>query len=102
MKYDPIYYGDYLRLDKLLGAQEPVSAKHGVDAHDETLFIIIHQAYELWFKQILHEVDSVHTLFNSEKMDPRSLSLIVHRLSRVTEIQRILNDQINVMETMGP
>lgn len=102
MKYDPIYYSDYLRLDKLLEAQEPVSEKHNRPAHDETLFIIIHQAYELWFKQILHEVDSVHKLFSNARMDPRDLSVIVHRLDRVTEIQRILNDQINVMETMGP
>lgn len=102
MKYDPVYYGDYLQLDKLLNAQEPISAKHGEPAHDETLFIVIHQAYELWFKQILHEVDSVHGLFSKEKMDPRDLSVINHRLARVIEIQKILNDQINVMETMAP
>lgn len=102
MKYDPIYYGDYLQLDKLLGAQAPMSQKHGKEAHDETLFIIIHQAYELWFKQILHELDSAHHLFAQEKMDPRDLSVINHRLARVIEIQKILNDQINVMETMGP
>lgn len=102
MKYDPVYYGDYLQLNKLLGAQEPISAKHGQSAHDETLFIVIHQAYELWFKQILHEVDSIHSLFSSERMDPRNLSVINHRLNRIIEIQRILNDQINIMETMSP
>ena len=102
MKYDPVYYGDYLQLDKLLDAQGPISAKHGDPAHDETLFIIIHQAYELWFKQILHEVGSVHELFSNPSLDPRDLSVINHRLNRVIEIQKILNDQINVMETMGP
>lgn len=102
MKYDPVYYGDYLQLDKLLEAQNPISAQHGNEAHDETLFIVIHQAYELWFKQILHEVDSVHKLFSNPTMDPRDLSVINHRLNRVIEIQKILNDQINVMETMGP
>lgn len=102
MKHAPIYYGEYLQLDKLLGSQEPISEKHGKPAHEETLFIIIHQAYELWFKQILHEVDSVHNLFGNEKMDPRDLSTINHRLNRVTEIQRVLNDQITIMETMTP
>ena len=51
-----VYYPDYLQLDKILNAQAPESDKHGVQAHDEMLFIVIHQAYELWFKQILHEV----------------------------------------------
>lgn len=102
MKYDPVYYGDYLQLDKLLDAQEPVSAKYGRPAHDETLFIVVHQAYELWFKQILHEVDSAIALFSEDKLDPRDLSVINNRLNRVIEIQKILNDQINVMETMGP
>ena len=50
-----IYYGDYLALDRLLTSQAPESAWHGRPAHDEMLFIIVHQAYELWFKQILHE-----------------------------------------------
>ena len=53
----PVYYGDYLRLDRLLSSQEPESAKIGINAHDEMLFIIVHQAYELWFKQTLHELD---------------------------------------------
>lgn len=102
MKYDPVYYGEYLQLDKLLDSQHPVSAKYGKPAHDETLFIVIHQAYELWFKQILHEVDSALDLFKGETMDPRNLTVINHRLNRVIEIQKILNDQIDVMETMGP
>jgi len=54
-----LYYGDYLKLPALLSAQEPESARHGRGAHDEMLFIIVHQTYELWFKQILHELDRV-------------------------------------------
>ena len=49
-----VYYPDYLQLDKILGAQAPESDKQGAPAHDEMLFIIIHQTYELWFKQVLH------------------------------------------------
>ena len=62
------YYGDYLQLDKILGAQAPESRHYGEEAHDETLFIIIHQAYELWFKQILHEVGSVLKVFSQDKV----------------------------------
>jgi tryptophan 2,3-dioxygenase len=102
MKYDPIYYGEYLKLDKLLDAQDLMSEKYGKPAHDETLFIIIHQTYELWFKQILHEIDSIHALFSKEKLAPTALATISHRLRRITEIQKILNDQLNVIETMSP
>jgi len=102
MKYDPIYYGEYLELDKILGAQNLMSEKHDKPAHDETLFIIIHQTYELWFKQILHEINSIHGLFDHEKLAPTSLATISHRLNRVTEIQKVLNDQINIIETMSP
>jgi tryptophan 2,3-dioxygenase len=54
-----VHYSDYLQLEKILNAQDMESLKHGVNAHDEMLFIIIHQTYELWFKQIIYEIDSV-------------------------------------------
>ena len=55
---EPAYYGSYLAVDKLLGLQTPLSLQEGtLHAHDEMLFIIIHQTYELWFKQILHELE---------------------------------------------
>ena len=54
----PLNYSDYLKLDDILNSQELKSAERGTPAHDEMLFIIIHQVYELWFKQILHELDS--------------------------------------------
>ena len=69
-----ISYGDYLQLDKLLHAQEPQSKVQGTEVHDEHLFIITHQAYELWFKQVIFEIDSIRVIFleetgvNEEKM----------------------------------
>lgn len=102
MKYPPIYYGEYLKLDQILDAQHLKSKDYGQEAHDETLFIIIHQTYELWFKQIIHEVQSVYNLLNVESVPTKSLSTIVHRLKRVTEIQKILSDQLSIIETMTP
>jgi tryptophan 2,3-dioxygenase len=96
----PVYYGDYLQLPKILNAQATESAKYGEAAHDETLFIVIHQAYELWFKQILHELNSVRTLMQKPFLPSTDLSVINHRIERVTKIQQILIDQINVMESM--
>ncbi len=101
MKED-VYYGDYLQLDKILGAQAPKSEQAGSPAHDETLFIIIHQTYELWFKQILFEIDSVKPIMREKKARPAQLAKVVARLERVTEIQKILIDQLQVIETMTP
>jgi tryptophan 2,3-dioxygenase len=96
----PVYYGDYLQLSKILHAQQTESEKYGKAAHDETLFIIIHQTYELWFKQILHELDSVHLLMSKSYVPSTDLSVINSRLERITTIQQILIDQIQIMETM--
>lgn len=98
----PVYYGDYLQLDKILGAQKLQSATYAEPAHEETLFIIVHQVYELWFKQILHELNSVIKVFSEEKVDDRELTTLVHRLRRITQIQQLMNDQISVIETMTP
>jgi Tryptophan 2,3-dioxygenase (vermilion) len=75
-----MYYSDYLELNKLLDAQHPESFKIGQPAHDEMLFIIVHQAYELWFKQILFELDFVCNVFKKEKIDDNSedLNLVRH------------------------
>lgn len=100
MKYPPVYYGEYLKLDSVLNAQELKSKEYGKEAHDETLFIIIHQVYELWFKQIIHEIDSVYKLIDTDRIKPTSLNTICHRMNRVVEIQRLLNEQLNVIETM--
>jgi tryptophan 2,3-dioxygenase len=99
-----VYYPDYLQLDKILGAQAPESDKHGVKAHDEMLFIIIHQAYELWFKQVLHEVGSVIDMFADHHVDDNGgeLNVAVHRLQRVKTILDVLVHQMDIMETMTP
>ena len=96
----PVYYGDYLQLPKILNAQVPESSKYGKPAHDETLFIIIHQTYELWFKQIIHELDSIREIMGKPFVPSTDLSVINSRLERVTTIQQILIDQIRIMETM--
>ena len=101
-KYPPIQYHDYLHLDSLLNAQKPKGEEYGKLAHDETLFIIVHQAYELWFKQILVEIDSVLEIFSQETINEKQVSLAVSRLSRITKIQKVLMEQIDILETMTP
>ena len=99
-----VYYPEYLQLDKILDAQELESAKQGAPAHDEMLFIIIHQSYELWFKQVLHEVGSVMALFADGHVDDNAgeLSVAVHRLGRVHTILQVLVKKIDILETMTP
>lgn len=102
-KYTTIHYEGYLELDKLLGAQRMRSKMvDGDAAHDEMLFIIVHQVYELWFKQVIHELRSVLDLFDREQVDERTIGTAIHRLERVQEIQELLIKQIGVMETMTP
>ena len=99
-----VHYHDYLQLDKILDAQYPESNKHNASAHDEMLFIIIHQTYELWFKQLHHEVDAVATIMNKPALNDNSpeLQTVVHRLNRCVTILRVLVHQIDIMETMTP
>jgi len=92
-------YQNFLQLEKLLALQNPASEVAGNPQHDELLFIIVHQAYELWFKQILHEINSVMEYFRNG-VPENSLLIIVERLSRVTEIQKLLIQQMRIMETM--
>mgnify|MGYP003575058286 CR=1 FL=1 len=101
---DAVHYHDYLQLDKILDAQAPESNKHNASAHDEMLFIIIHQAYELWFKQLHHEADSVVEIMRKPALNDNSpeLQTVVHRLNRITTILRVLVHQIDIMETMTP
>jgi tryptophan 2,3-dioxygenase len=96
------YYGAYLRLDQLLSAQQPASDAAGKPAHDEMLFITVHQVYELWFKQILHELKRVEGDFSANPVDDRQLGRVIHGLQRVHEILKLLVHQLDVMETMTP
>ncbi|HMU44691.1 MAG TPA: tryptophan 2,3-dioxygenase family protein [Ignavibacteriaceae bacterium] len=90
----PLSYSSYLQLDELLNIQKLKS--EGLD-HDEMLFIIIHQTYELWFKQILHELDHLKFLMTDNDL-PRSL----HTLKRILTILKVLVHQTDILETMTP
>ena len=100
----PVYYSEYLQLDKILNAQLPESEKEGIRADDEMLFVIIHQTYELWFKQVLHELDIVRNVFRQPNVADNSPDIYnsVHRLKRICAILQVLVDQISVIETMTP
>lgn len=97
-----IYYGDYLQLERLLGSQSLESTKAGETVHDEMLFIIVHQSYELWFKQVLWELDSVISIFDKDSVPEREMGNAVSRLRRVSSIQGLLVQTIGVLETMTP
>jgi tryptophan 2,3-dioxygenase len=90
----PVTYSGYLMLDELLSLQRPLS--EGPE-HDETLFIIIHQVYELWFKEMLHELDYLKKLLARRDL-PRSLAT----LKRVLTVLKVVVAQIDVLETMTP
>ena len=97
-----VHYHDYLQLDKILNAQFPESNKHQAPAHDEMLFIVIHQAYEIWFKQLHHEINSIVAIMSKPALNDNSpeLQTVVHRLNRCVTILRVLVHQIDIMETM--
>ena len=89
-----VTYANYLKLDELLSLQQPRS--EGPE-HDELLFIVIHQVYELWFKELLHELDHVATLLERDKP-----SQAQHTLKRVLTILKVLVAQLDILETMTP
>jgi len=99
---DDLYYSDFLELDKILNSQHPRSFEKMEDGNDEMLFIVIHQAYELWFKQILFELDLVRSIFLKDKINENSsdMSNAVHKLKRIVKIMELLNHQVGVLETM--
>ncbi len=96
---DDLTYGGYLCIAELLSLQRcrSIEPETGRPEHDETLFIIIHQVYELWFKQLLHELDSVVALLDDDQVNGAR-----HRLKRVLKILKTLVGQIDVLETMTP
>ncbi|HEY9180418.1 MAG TPA: tryptophan 2,3-dioxygenase family protein [Candidatus Baltobacteraceae bacterium] len=87
-------YGSYLHIDDLLSLQRPLSSP---EHHDEMLFIIIHQVYELWFKQLLHETSAV-----MRALDRDELLQTAKHFRRIHTIQRLIEQQIDVLETMTP
>lgn len=95
-------YGEYLQVDRLLSCQTPESVRAGTPAHDEMLFIIVHQAYELWFRQILHELDQIQADFSASTVADEHLGRVVAGLARIHEILKLLVGQLDVLETMTP
>jgi len=100
----PVYYSEYLQLDKILNAQHPESEKENIKADDELMFIIIHQTYELWFKQIIHELNITRNIFKQPNIPNNSPDIYnsVHRIKRICAILDIAVQQMTVMETMTP
>ncbi len=90
----PLSYNKYLRVVDLIGLQDCLS---GPEHHDELLFITIHQTYELWFKQILHELDAAIILMNEDR-----LAAAARTMRRVVEIEKLLVNQIHILESMTP
>jgi tryptophan 2,3-dioxygenase len=99
-----VNYQDYLKVQQLLNLQQPRSAMLGKNGavHDEHLFIVIHQVYELWFKQILHELDSVMEILSTKVLQENQMLIINSRVTRITVILKILVEQVKVLETMTP
>jgi tryptophan 2,3-dioxygenase len=89
-----VTYANYLQLDELLSLQQP---RAGGPEHDELLFIVIHQVYELWFKELLHELDRVAALLASD--EPHRAQ---HTLKRILTILKVLVAQLDILETMTP
>lgn len=102
----PVYYNTYLKLGEFLKCQEPLSKKFATaqnpEAHDEMLFIIVHQAYELWFKQILHELDVVLQKFTMPQVLDQDFYTIVQKLDRIKKIQSLFMNHFEILETMTP
>src|SRR5512138_3290993 len=89
-----VTYGNYLKVDELLSLQQPRS--EGPE-HDELLFIIIHQVYELWFKELLHEFDRVKRLLEQDESHRAQ-----HTLKRILTILKVMVAQLDILETMTP
>ncbi|WP_415062462.1 tryptophan 2,3-dioxygenase family protein [Bdellovibrio sp.] len=102
MKYPPVHYHHYLGLDPLLSTQHRKSEEYGKPAHDEMLFIIVHQTYELWFKQIIFELDSVLSAFQKPQVAETEMGFASARLERIVSILKLIIGQVDVLETMTP
>jgi tryptophan 2,3-dioxygenase len=90
----PLSYNKYLRVPDLIGLQDCLSEPVH---HDELLFITIHQTYELWFKQILHEIDAAINQMNEDRG-----AAAARAINRIAEIEKVLVNQIHILETMSP
>jgi tryptophan 2,3-dioxygenase len=87
-----VTYTTYLKIEELLSLQQPRSSEH-----DEMLFIVIHQVYELWFKELLHEIDRVRRLLEGDESHRAQ-----HTLKRILTILKVMVAQLDILETMTP
>ncbi|HKK08843.1 MAG TPA: tryptophan 2,3-dioxygenase family protein [Gemmatimonadota bacterium] len=87
-----VTYAGYLKLDELLSLQQPRAGEH-----DEMLFIVIHQVYELWFKEMLHELDYACRLLGEGELPP-----VLHTMKRILTVLKVMVAQIDILETMTP
>src|SRR5436309_7631877 len=92
-----VTYASYLKIDELLSLQQPRSTGPTGPEHDEMLFIVVHQVYELWFKELLHEFDRVRRLL--EDGEPHRAQ---HTLKRILTILKVMVAQLDILETMTP
>lgn len=107
----PPSYGSYLRIEELLSCQRPPDPAGGAPRellhHDEMLFIIVHQVFELWFRQMLHDLSRARDVLgqpeldeSKRRVDEASIPLVTELLHRVNEVLRICHAQFTVLETM--
>lgn len=101
-----ITYKSYLKLGDILSAQAPISRiGHGArkaPAHDEMMFIVVHQTYELWFKLVLFEMDRVQSVFAQKTVRDRDVRTVSASLVRIVEILKLMVHQLGILETMTP
>lgn len=95
-------YGSYLRIEELLNLQEGPEGYSPAPCNDEMHFIVVHQAFELWFKLVLRELKEARAIMGAESVDEVLMPKLCHHLNRVTEIFRLLANQWKVMETLTP
>jgi len=105
MNAGEVTYGRYLNLETILGAQRPPRPEGGfrdLAHHEEMLFVVVHQVYELWFKQILHDMTRGRDLLAAPMVPERDIPILCGSLHRIQEILRVLVAQLSVLETMSP
>merc|ERR1739838_1249435 len=103
---DTVTYGDYLQLDKVLNAQSLRSERSGDKVHDEMLFITTHQAFELWFKQILYELDYICEVLEAKAaggvivLIEQHMAIVLMRAERTHTILKFASNQFDILKTM--
>ncbi|MGB0452737.1 MAG: tryptophan 2,3-dioxygenase family protein [Bacteriovoracaceae bacterium] len=96
------YYRDYLGLNTLLDSQKPMSFDTDNPIQDEMLFIIVHQVYELWFKQMLHELKQIQELMSVAPIREKELNIVSSKFQRIKAIQGLMTGPLEILETMTP